>query len=228
MEISSFASSSSKLLDALDKMGTSFGSDLKSTGPSGSPNAELVKEFEMAVQEVDLEGLENKFDEQNLMGDGGQNFQENDLTKDNAIENIDGETINFEKVNQTQKSDQVDLDLEGDATEKVEAGNNQANSNHDYEKDFLEILKKQENSPKVDQANQAENNSENKSKELNSEEILKEIQEIVKNIGNGNISHAELLRVQYLTAMFSFQVKSGNKATQLGAQGFEQVLKQQG
>jgi len=49
MEISSVASSSSKLLEALEKLGTSQGTDLRSTGPLGVPSQDVIRLFEDAM-----------------------------------------------------------------------------------------------------------------------------------------------------------------------------------
>lgn len=52
MEISGLTQAGTKLLDALEKMGTSPGAELHSpSGPSGLPSTELVQTFEAALNE---------------------------------------------------------------------------------------------------------------------------------------------------------------------------------
>ncbi len=199
MEFSSFSSQTSKLLDALEKMGNSPGAELKSLGPTGVPQAELVKEFEMALEGLDLNGNSLQVDKSSSLSFG-------EKENSNAINNVnaDGDLIQFEKVNQSDQASELNLNL------------NDKNINNN--EDFLKV----ENNQKIENSAEQKNSS-----EMDSGEILDEIQHIMKNISSGNISAAELYRAQYLTAMFSYYVKSGNKVSTQAAQGIDQVLKQQ-
>lgn len=78
MEISELTQASTQLLDALEKMGTSPGAELRSpSGPSGLPSAELVQALEAALNEPHaVEGSECGYTHQTLsvpVADASQN-----------------------------------------------------------------------------------------------------------------------------------------------------------
>ncbi len=225
MEISSFASQTSKLLDALEKLGTSPGAEFKSSGPSGTPSADLVKEFEMAIQEIDFEKLEALNNQEDFSGQDLSVFFQNDLNKPVKTINSDGEELNLEKVNQTQNSEQASLDLESEPSQRVQFREHDFEQRIEFENKVLEV----DNSElRVNNNTKVENNIDNKTNsELSPDEILQELKTLMENISSGSVSPIDLYRAQYLTAMFSFQVKSTNKTAQQASQGLEQTLKQQ-
>lgn len=214
MDISSFSSGSSsslsqasKLLDSLEKMGTSTGSDFKSSGPMGEPDAALVKEFEMALQGIDSESMgdvANVNESQNAYAQENQTLIDDDAlyvsSKDDAL--------HISNQDDTLKIDLLDNQHILSDTSSIHAQNidNFSTTHENY----------------IPQSSQPEANKTN-----TPEGVLDELKGIMEKMGQGNISASDLYRAQYITAMFSSHVTSGNKTSQQMAQGIESVLKQQ-
>lgn len=221
MDISSFASQNSKLLDAFEKMASSAGSELKSSGPMGEPSSELVQEFEAALQASSEEA-----------GTQGQN------TSDTSTLTIDEENLpppNFslevhslQDVQNVTGLDSTQVIQSVDNTSSINSIDNNTFAETDTGNFFLEKVDVNASTEKVQGANSEQNSSQKvSSEELDTREIMSELKDIMDKIGQGNMSSTDLFRAQYLTSLFSLNVTSGSKTTQQAAQGVESILKEQ-
>ncbi len=213
MDISSFStlgsssnlSQNSKLLEAFEKMTTSTGSDLKSSGPMGEPDAALVKEFEMALQGIDPESV-SVSENRNTVGDVNESQSVSIQENQNLIQE---DALHIPNQDDTLKTDLLDNRHSSSDLDTIEShGIDNSHSIHENSINQIE---------RTNQTNQANS----------PDDILKELDGIMKKIGQGNINSSDLYRAQYITAMFSTHVTSGNKVSQQAAQGIESVLKQQ-
>ena len=204
MELNSLVSTSSKLLDALEKCGQSQGAELKSSGPMGNPDPELVKEFELALDGINLDttGL----DQDASQSDNTVKSSDNVASLDGTSRVSNGNNVSY--VDRIEGVERVNItdNIETQPTKHV----NNINTVNMETNPVENIGRNQELSPNT------------------SDDIVKELKSIVEHISKGNISHTELFRAQYITAMFSQQVSIGNKSSQQGSQALDSILKSKG
>lgn len=232
MEISSISSSTSKLLEALEKLSSSEGSGLRSDGPGGEPPKELVREFEAlleakpdtvnstdAIQQQDTMSVQNLPDEQSIAAPQDASLDIDTIkapTQEDFAFSFDKnphEALQFPEANGINSESISNADA---------APHSEMPHGHELQNDMT--LQGSESAQSTGNAPEAKS-SEDKPQE---KDILQELSELVEKSSDGSMNHADLYRIQYIIGMLKAESTAGQKFSQGLSKGFESVLKQQG
>lgn len=202
MAITEVSSGLSRLMEALEKLGTSTGAGLHNpAGPSGQPEQELVRAFEEALQQANASQQPDA-----VQGIPQQEIQQGQQAAQHepqpAPEKIDAdfrlwdasENISIEPTKPTAKAAVTDEQIHtiNPASPFAQQPSVTYNAEHSFT------------------------------------EQLCELGEIMNRMNTGVLSPQDLYRMQYITGMLKVQASSGVKVSQQTTQGFESLLKQQG
>ena len=204
MELGSVANLASRLLAALEKTGVSSGAELRSDfGPSGQPDAELVRAFEEAMERgpepasagsAEIGGVAEA-DELPQMD--VQPTQESQLRTEGVPEgprDIDAPEAPDKIADQSEGLRTAETD--GFAPREVAP---------------TDAASRPDAPPRTEAGSG-----------------LRELENILGRIESGQLRAEDLFRMQYLVGMLKVHAESGMKASQKMAQGFESLLRQKG
>lgn len=205
MPVAEISSGLSRLMEALEKLGTSTGAGLNSpNGPSGQPPQELIQAFEDALRGNDAQP--------NI-----EAFHNNQQSLNN---NEQAQAVDLESPQQAKEKIDTDLHLWEVQTEniRIEA----PSASHD-----IAGLEKELGSPEGMRLEQ--NSAESKQyTDTSFTDQIRELGEILNKMNTGALSPQDLYRMQYITGMLKVQSSAGVNISQRTTQGFESLLKQQG
>ncbi len=257
LDIAGLGSSPTKLLEALEKLGVSKGADLRSSvGPGGSPDAELVKAFEDALN-MPQEG--NLSVEGEIPGEMSGPARES-VTNTSAVEAPDERIVERNAgVDQAEwpaspaekEPDEIRGRLDpgpaeripGDAILRYERPEIRSDVVTGTENAFppdslrgsgessegtggMQRIGEKEVSPAADVSVEGKKLPE--FSDSGGNDNIQELARLLEEVTRGNTSAMELYRLQYLVGMLQVQASSGMKVSQQAEQGIESLLKQQG
>ncbi|MBZ2170599.1 hypothetical protein [Nitratidesulfovibrio sp. SRB-5] len=251
MDIAGIGASPSRLLEALEKLGVSQGAELRSPGgPSGMPDAELVRAF--------LEALEGPGagPGEGLGGDaatGGQPFAESgagqggqlgqpavpgaegpaSLADPDAAVRLDDAGAAIRPVDDPSRAASPDgtrgvperIDGVQDAP-PAEAGGLRDGAGQ------VERAGRAEQAGQIEQAERAGTSGPEAARGADAPATpdgqLREVAQLLDRVASGQATPTELYRLQYMVGMLRVQASSGVQVSQQGSQGMEALLRQQG
>jgi hypothetical protein len=205
MPVAEISSGLSRLMEALEKLGTSSGAGLNSpNGPSGQPSQELIQAFEDALQKNDAQPSID------ALNNSQQPLQNNEQAQAVELENPQ------------QSSEKIDADFHLWEVQTENIRIEPPSSRHDIagiEQDIgsPEALNPQQNSAEPKQYT-----------DTSFTDQIRELGEILNKMNTGALSPQDLYRMQYITGMLKVQTSAGVNVSQRTTQGFESLLKQQG
>ena len=227
----SVGGSPTKLLEALEKLGVSPGSELRSPGgPGGLPDEDLVKAFEEAL---------NAPLSQETAGEGGAPHMEQALTLNTepsepapieAPESLVTDQASGQEVRGTLAPERPGPaerlpDETFFQTKPSESGHG-VTSVQD-ESGIPERIQSQASVEAPESTAEGRPLSETEPGEM-FKDRLREVGELLERVTSGQASSTELFRLQYMVSMLQVQASSGSQVTQQVEQGFQSLLKQQG
>jgi hypothetical protein len=256
VDIAGIGASPTRLLEALEKLGVSQGAELRSPGgPSGMPDAELVRAF--------LEALEGPGE--GLGGDaatggqpfaeggaeqGGQAFQTGQPAAQGPVDlagpagpegpsglegpdgagRLDGDAAALRPVDDPSRA--AAPDGTRGVPERVDGVHDAAPAEAGGLRDGTGPAERAGQAEPAEQADRARASGPEAARGADApatpDAQLREVGQLLERVAGGQATPAELYRLQYMVGMLRVQASSGVQVSQQGSQGMEALLRQQG
>lgn len=251
MDIAGIGASPTRLLEALEKLGVSQGAELRSPGgPSGMPDAELVRAFLEAL-EGPGEGLGAGLGGDAATGgqpfaeggaeQGGQAFQAGQpavqgaegpagLADTDAAVRLDGDAAALRPVDDPSRA--AAPDGTRGVPERVDGVHDAAPAEAGGLRDGTGPAERAGQTEQTKQADRAGASGPEAARGADApatpDAQLREVGQLLERVAGGQATPAELYRLQYMVGMLRVQASSGVQVSQQGSQGMEALLRQQG
>lgn len=250
MDIGAIGASTSRLLEAFQRVGLSEGAGLRSPeGPSGQPDAKLVQEFLQALEgpgNADPAGhdpvsaggaptgLDGSGHVTRLPGEAGD-MATGTFGVDNVLQAPgDVQEVRVASVaDDTGAMTQNTVARADAASSSIPAGDEASlgvadadapqSSTRVASSGYGDVVQEDTAPTRVAPSDEAR-----AGESPLPDEMLREVAQLLERVSGGNPSPSELYRLQYMVSMLNVQASQGSKISQQGAQGFESLLKQQG
>lgn len=257
MDIAGVGASPTRLLEALEKLGVSQGAELRSPGgPSGTPDAELVRAFLEALEGPGAGLGEGQGGDAAAGGQpfaeggaeqGGQPFQAGPsaapgaegptgLEGPDAAVRLDDTAAAIRPVNDPSRA--ASPDASRGVPERIDGVQDAAPAEAGGLRDGtgpVERAGRAEQAGQIEQAEQTARAGTSTPDAVRDADApatpdaqLREVAQLLDRVTGGQATPAELYRLQYMVGMLRVQASSGVQVSQQGSQGMEALLRQQG
>ena len=197
MDIAALSSTGTKLLEALEKLGTSDGAGLRSPGgPGGMPPKELVQQFEALMNQPDEKTA------QSIARQGKENIGSTEPVPGGTTDAVSGD---------------VPLQHLRESSDTLRV--TRANAMEESSPTNRSVLF--DKAPGVDSAAPTTSDA------SATKDTVRELGTLLEKVSSGQLNPTELYRLQYLAGMLRVHGSAGQQVSQQTSQGFESLLKQQ-